>query len=115
MSVVPFKPGFAARRSKYGNVKTLHDGIKFDSAKEARRYAELKLMERAGEISDLKLQVTYKLPVNGVHVCSYRADFVYFTKAGEMIVEDVKGHITDEFKIKRNLMRAVHGIEVILT
>jgi hypothetical protein len=113
MSVHAFRPGFAARRSKFGNVRTLHDGINFASKREATRYAELKLLERAGEISDLKLQVRFKLAVNGEHICTYVADFTYRDKAGRSIIEDAKGFETDVFRLKRNLMRAVFGVEVV--
>ena len=79
---------------KYGNKKVVVDGIKFDSKKEAARYKELCLLERAGAIQNLKTQVKFVLipsqKMNGRTVereCSYRADFVY-TKDGEMVVED---------------------------
>jgi dsDNA-binding SOS-regulon protein len=63
--------------SKYGAVRTEVDGISFASKKEARRYSELKLLERAGEIADLQLQPRFPLTVNGVRVCTYVADFQY--------------------------------------
>lgn len=104
-----------ARRPKYGNRKVVVDGITFDSAKEGRRYADLKLLERAGEIRDLKLQSPFPLMVNGVLVCTYVADFTYRRAdpfLGETVVEDVKGMRTDVYKIKRKLMKAVHNIDV---
>ena len=61
-------------KHKYNARRTVVDGISFASAKEARRYGELKLMERAGQISELKLQVRYKL----VQTVTYVADFEYF-------------------------------------
>lgn len=102
---------------KYGNRKTEIDGILFDSKKEASRYLDLKLMQQAGEISDLRMQVKYELvpPQKGEtrneRAISYIADFVYGEK-GKPVVEDVKGHRTKEYIIKRKLMKWVHGIEV---
>lgn len=118
-------------KSKYGAKKTEVDGIIFDSVKEARRYKELILLERAGEISDLQRQVKYILiPAQrepdtigkrgGVHKgqtiekeVSYKADFVYINKTtGEKVVEDVKGIRTKEYIIKRKLMLWVHGVRI---
>lgn len=90
----------------------------FDSIKEARRYQELKLLLRAGAISDLKLQVPYELIpaqyINGKCVeraVKYIADFVY-TENGKEIVEDAKGVRTDTYKIKKKLMLYVYGIRL---
>jgi hypothetical protein len=78
--------------SKYGNRKTVRDGINFDSAAEADHYGKLVALLRTGYISDLRWQVSYPLVVNGVKVAVYRADFVYVDCAtGRTIVEDVKG------------------------
>ena len=106
-----------ARPNKYNNRKTILDGIKFDSAKEARRYAELKLLEQAGEIKNLELQKRFRLIVGGVWVADYVADFWYFEKLEpggiwEEVVEDVKGFQTDVYKLKRRLMLAIHAIEI---
>ena len=104
--------------NKYRNRKTTVDGIQYDSAREARRGAELRLMERAGIISDLCAQVKYTLiPAqkrDGRVVereVSYIADFVY-TENGETVVEDVKGMRTKEYIIKRKLMLMVHDITI---
>lgn len=101
--------------SKYGARKTVVDGITFASAKEARRYGELRLLERAGQISKLELQPKYPMVINGWKICTYFGDFRYRVKTGETITEDTKGVRTREFEIKRKLMRAVHGIEVLVT
>ena len=105
---------YSARPTKYGNHKT--GG--FDSKKEAARYAELKLMERAGMISNLQRQVKYELiPAqykDGKCIfrsCSYVADFVY-EKNSEKIVEDTKGFKTPEYIIKKKLMYYLHQIEI---
>jgi hypothetical protein len=104
--------------SKYGNRKTTLDGVTYDSAREARRGAELRLLERAGLISDLCAQVQYELipsqRINGKIVerpVKYVADFVY-TENGKTVVEDVKGLRTKEYIIKRKLMLYKYGIRV---
>ena len=99
---------------KYKNVKTTVDGIAFDSQKEARRYADLKLMHRAGAITDLTLQPKFDIVINGQKVCSYIADFSY-VENGVTVVEDVKSEMTRKlptYRLKKNLMKAVHSIEV---
>ena len=104
--------------SKYHNEKTEVDGIVFDSRKEANRYRELKLLEKAGEISGLKLQEKFELipAIYEYGVCvqraiTYVADFVY-KENGETIVEDVKGMKTDVYKLKKKLMRWKYGIKI---
>jgi hypothetical protein len=101
------------RKSKYGAIKTEASGIKFHSRREAKRYMDLRMMEEAGEIKDLKRQVVYPIEVNGMKVCEYVADFVY--EKGEIVVEDAKGYRTEMFNLKAKLMKAVHGVEVLLT
>lgn len=104
---------------KYGNRKTTtFDGITFDSAKEARRWGELKLMQKAGVISDLKRQVKYELlPSQYNHGrcvergVSYIADFVY-KEQGNTVVEDTKGARTPDYIIKRKLMLYVYHIQI---
>lgn len=121
-------------KSKYGSRKVTVDGITFDSKKEAVRYQQLKLLERAGEISELRLQVKYVLipvqrePCNDIYKrgekkgcfkpgkllekeCSYVADFVYI-QGGKIVVEDTKGFRTEAYKIKRKLMLHIHGIRI---
>lgn len=103
---------------KYKAKKITVDGIVFDSQKEASRYRELRLLEQAGAIEDLQMQVAFELipkqTEKGKCVersCKYIADFVYREK-GQMIVEDVKGFKTPEYTIKRKLMRFIHGIGI---
>lgn len=122
-------------KSKYNAKKVEIDGIRFDSVKESRRFLELKAMEEAEIISDLKRQVKYVLipaqrepetigkrggKIKGKLLereCSYVADFVYKDAHGNTIVEDVKGYrgggAYEIFKIKRKLMLYVHGIKII--
>ena len=96
------------KKSKYYAEKTEIDGIKFDSAKESKRYANLKLLERAGVIENLKLQPRFLLQegftYNGhkERKIEYVADFQY-ERNGQTIVEDVKGMKTEVYKLKRKL------------
>lgn len=102
-------------RNKFGAKKTVLDNITFASRAEAQRYADLKLLERIGEITDLELQPAFDLVVNGQKVCRYIADFRYReTATGETVVEDVKSAPTrtPEYRIKRKLMAALFGIDV---
>lgn len=109
--------------NKYHNQATVLDGLKFDSKKEAKRWAELKLMERAGEITDLFRQFPITLlrsqrDAKGKVIerpIKYVADFVYTDKAtGKMVVEDVKSPATrtDVYKIKKKLMLYFYGIRI---
>ena len=106
--------------TKYNNKKITVDGQIFDSKKEANRYKELRLLEKAGEIKDLRTQVKFKLipaqrdEATGTVVereCSYKADFVY-EEDGKTVVEDVKGFRTKEYIIKRKLMLYQYGIRI---
>ena len=119
--------------SKYHARKITRDGETFDSQKEYKRWCELKLLERAGKIRNLRRQVKYVvIPVQAEAVprysektgkrlkdgfiihereCAYFADFVY-EQDGELIVEDTKGVRTPEYVVKRKLMLYVHGIKI---
>lgn len=122
-------------QNKYFNVKTkASDGMVFDSTKEARRYEQLILLQRAGYISNLQRQVTYELIPNQYETVEryskkgerlkdqqrlverkveYIADFVYTdNKTGEVIVEDAKGFRTKDFILKRKLLLFRHGIKL---
>ncbi len=107
-------------KSKYHNKKVIIDGIEFDSKKEANRYQELKLMQRAGIISDLQRQVKYVLIPSQKgddgrvveRPCTYIADFVYVDENGKKVVEDTKGYRTSDYKIKRKLMLYTHGVKI---
>src|SRR3989304_5767939 len=97
--------------SKYRNVKTVIDGIKFDSKKEAARYQELKLLQKAGHISDLKLQQAYTIIVGDTKICRYISDFTYTDlNSFKSVCEDCKGFRTQTYIIKRKLMKACFGI-----
>lgn len=114
------------KKPKYGSQKVTIDGITFDSVREGSRYRELKLLERAGKISNLRRQVKYLLipsqfedmTINGKEktvcverACYYVADFVY-SENDKLVVEDCKGFKTDAYIIKRKLMLNVYGIRI---
>lgn len=103
-------------KRKYGNKPIEVDNILFASRKEARRFADLRLMERAGQIKDLKVHPAFPLDVNGHPVCRYTADFSYVTTATETrVVEDVKSPATRRetaYRIRFRLFRAIHGFEI---
>ena len=109
-------------RNKYHAKKCEWDGEVFDSKKELQRYKELKLLEKAGEIQNLRRQVKYVLipsqRIDGKVVereCSYIADYVY-EENGETVVEDVKGCKKgagyDVFVLKRKMMLLFHNIRI---
>lgn len=106
--------------SKYRNKKVNVDGIWFDSIRESRRYGELKLLEKGGYISDLRLQVPYELipnqKVDGRVVerkVRYIADFTYHDNVkNEDVVEDAKGYFTEVYRLKKKLMMMVYGIQI---
>ena len=100
--------------SKYGNIKTVtSDGIKHDSIKEANRWCELLLLQRAGVITDLQRQVKFLLipKQEGERAVYYIADFTY-TENGERVVEDAKGMRTKEYRLKKKMMLYFHGIKI---
>ena len=118
--------------NKYGNKKITINGKEFDSRKEARRYSELLLLQKAGQITDLQTQVSFELiPAQYETIerygkkgqrlkdgkrciekaVNYIADFVY-TKNGKTVVEDTKGFKTKDYILKRKLMLYIHGIRI---
>jgi LytS/YehU family sensor histidine kinase len=118
-------------RSKYGNKKAKASGKVFDSRLERSRYYTLQVLEKAGEISELRMQVPFeiipaiyetvevqlktktkqvqKLVQRATH---YVADFVYKDKDGNVVVEDSKGFRTKEYLLKKKMMRAFLGITI---
>lgn len=120
--------------NKYGSKKVTCGGEVFDSKKEARRFQALKILEKAGDITDLRRQVPFELipnqyvPTDEIYrkgpkkgqpkmklaerKCVYIADFVYIDSSGRKVVEDTKGVRTKDYIIKRKLMLFVHGIQV---
>jgi hypothetical protein len=112
------------RRNKYGvrtdaagkRARTV-DNIVFDSKAEADRYCKLRLLDRAGMIFNLCWQRPFTLSVNGFEICTYRVDFDYLEDCTDgsrrHIYEDVKGVRTRDYIIKKNLMKALHGIDIV--
>ena len=116
--------------SKYKSKRVTVDGLTFDSKAEANRYLYLRDAQKRGDIKNLQMQVKYVLiPAQYEHdrtgkVCgkikgrllereiSYRADFTYEDKDGNLIVEDVKGMKTKEYILKRKMMLYFHGIRI---
>lgn len=104
---------FRKANNKYGAVKTTVDGIKFDSKGEAAHWFTLKIRERAGEITELQRQVTYRLEVNGQIICKYIADYAY-KENGVDICADYKGVVTAEFRLKAKLFKAIYGRDILI-
>jgi hypothetical protein len=98
---------------KFNNKPTVVDGVRFDSGREARRYSELRLLERAGEISDLEIKPTYVLTVNGFAVGKMIPDFRY-RRGDQLVCEDVKSKptITPMFRWKAKHLLHEHGVKV---
>ena len=102
-------------RSKYGAQPTTVDNIRFDSKREARRYQDLCILKRIGEIDLLTLQPSFPLVVEGVQIGVYRADFSYvLTKNGELVVEDVKGFDVPLGRWKRRHAEAQYGVPIVV-
>ena len=100
--------------NKYNAVKTTINGITFDSKRESIRYQELLLLQRAGQIRDLALQVPFAIVVNGKKICKYIADFQYVDVAtGKTVVEDSKGVRTQTYVLKRKLVEAIYAIKIV--
>lgn len=102
------------RRSKFKAVKTVVDGVTFDSKKEAARWSELLLLEKAGAIRKLERQHAVVVTHNGVKLFKWLADFVYFEN-GQRIYEDVKSPITAAlpvYRLKKKILKAMLNIEV---
>lgn len=115
MTAAEYRAMRAPKVSKYRAVKTTVDGHIFDSRAEARRYGELVIMERAGEICNLVLQPRYELQAKQAATATrkaeravvYVADFAYTDLAtGRTVVEDVKGVKTQAYQVKRKLFIA---------
>lgn len=101
--------------TKYKNKKTIYDGMVFDSLKEKNRYIELKLMEKAGIIKDLKRQVAFILIDKSKYgrAIKYMADFTYLEN-NELIIEDVKSSATKTrvYQLKKRLLAERYGYQI---
>jgi hypothetical protein len=99
-------------KNKYGAVKEVVDNITFHSRKEAARYRELKLLLRAGEISDLELQPRFEFRIDGTLMFTYVSDFQYIDLDEQVIVEDAKGLRTSLYKLKKKIIEKAFGITI---
>ena len=104
--------------NKYRNKRTEVDGIKFQSAGEAKRWRELKLLEENGKIKNLRRQVPFRWKVTYTvgenkfeETQRYVADFVYVER-GQEVIEDFKGYRTIAYLKKKKLMKLLYGIEI---
>ena len=115
----PIIPNKTRRPNKYFAKKTLAFGLKFDSKWESERWGQLKAMEKAGVVTELERQVRYTLSINDIKICDYVADFRYLQQGedglSKLIVEDAKGVLTPEFKLKKRMMKAIHNIDIHLS
>ena len=104
--------------SKYRAVPVVIDGRRFHSQKEGRRYRELLLLQKAGEIRDLECQVGFPIFVHGHKISVYVADFKFITPDGKIVVEDVKSPATAKialYRIKKKLVKACYNIDILET
>lgn len=119
----PEEPEEPPKKHKYNAKRTVLDGITFHSKLEANRWRELKLMQKAGEITELSRQVEFELTamprrqeiakVHGfVVVGRYRADFTYFDKERRLVVEDAKGVRTALYSWKKKHFEIEYGIKI---
>jgi hypothetical protein len=99
-------------KSKYRAQPVVTDEGRFASQREHQHWCISKLRQKAGEITNLQRQVRFRLEHNGIHICDYIADEVFFEN-NKRVVVDVKGYETPEFKLKRKLMRALYNIEIV--
>jgi len=115
--------GDVIRANKYHARKCTVDGIRFDSTREAKRYQELRLYERAGMIRDLELQPEFpilvvelwRLDARTIRVGRYRADFRYVdATTDDVVVEDAKSDATKTtaYRLRKRLVEAIHGITI---
>ena len=107
-----------AGRSKYGAKPTVVDGHRFPSMGQARRYSELRLLEQAGQISNLELEPVYPIVINGEpvmmrngQVARYTGDFRYFEN-GVRVVEEFKGFVVRDYPLRRALVEHIYGVKI---
>ena len=101
---------------KYKNVKTVVNGINFDSKKEAGYYGILRLKEKAKIIDRFEMQVKYDLVVNNIKIGFYKADFVTYKNGKAVEVIDVKSEMTKKlpvYRLKKKLVKAIYGIDIV--
>jgi hypothetical protein len=104
----------SSRAGKYNAQRVKTEDGNFDSKMEYQRFLALRLLERAGQIQDLRRQIPFKLEAGGISISTYVADFVY-QQDGYQVVEDSKGFKTPEYRLKRRLMKEILGITILET
>ena len=103
------------KTNKYRNIKVPSDGHVFGGVSEARRYHELKLLKRAGEITNLEIHKKHPLYVKDIKVGDYEADFDYDCAYGTHVTEDVKSIFTAKlplFRLKAKMFKAYYNYEI---
>lgn len=98
--------------SKYHNIKTVVNGITFDSKREAFYYNLYRKLEKAKKIFNLQRQIPYVFKLNDKKIFTYKADFQYTDLDDKTHVIDVKGVLTPVFRLKKKLIEAQHNIEI---
>ncbi len=91
------------------------DGVVFDSEAEMKRFADLQMLERAGEISDLRRQISYDIEINGQHFCTYTSDHEYLDKTGTPIIEEFKTEFSKReqaYSLRRRAFELYHNLKV---
>ncbi len=104
-----------SKKNKYNAVKTEYNGVKYDSKKEASRAFTLDVLRKAkgnDRVLNIERQVSYDLIVNNIKIARYVLDFK-ITYSDRVVHEDVKGVLTPVYKLKKKLMKAIHGIDII--
>ena len=100
------------RQNKYHAQRVQLDGHWFASKREAKRYAELRLLEKLGDLTNLRLQVHFPVLINGIKVFTYIADFTYSDRDEIDCVEDAKGMRTEIYRLKKKCVEAMYGIKI---
>ena len=118
VSVSTRETGRRPTRNKYNANGRRIDGYWFASDSEAKRYEQLKIMVEEGVIDKLELQPEYKIMLKNQHITTYRGDFRYAVlddmgRIKKVVLEDVKGMVTDVYLIKKKLVEAEYGIKII--
>lgn len=117
MTVEEARKYLSPKKNKYHNRRTEYNGRMFDSAHEARTAQELDNLRKAAlpadRVVDVQYQVPFPIVVNGEKICRYEADFVVTYADDHVQVIDAKGVRTDIFKLKKKLVKACHGIDII--